>query len=184
MDEMDEYQEITKKKTKLSEPTKLENFEGVLSPHGNIPTKYCIYCDKYVGLEYFLLTSSHNNLSNSNQNPNPNPNTLDYCIHCWAWLNSSDFKLETGLYIGGLNQEMVLTKLKIVYPIHKLIKCTNASCLFNQIDKLNNENKLNNKFISILKIPLEIPLEKTENKIYKIKNKCCDINFKKSYIII
>jgi len=134
-------------------------------------SKLCQYCDKFVDKKYFIPLYATNN----NQ-------TLDYCMHCWGWLNFNDVKLTDGIYFGNLNQNIVFDYIKNSIEPHKKIACTNQNCIFNEYEKLEKSNKLNIIFCKEIKennnTNKNIP---KENKIY---SRDININWEKSSISI
>lgn len=131
-------------------------------------SKLCVYCDNYIDIKYFIKTS--------------NNKTMDYCIHCWGWLNSNDINLQEGLYMGEFNQDIVFEHIKKTMPIHKTINCINNQCIFSIIEKLENTKKLNKIFW--LKEDLE-KLEKSNKYLEnKISHRDVKFNWTKSTISI
>ena len=127
--------------------------------------KYCTYCDKYHGKEFYMQK-------------------LDYCIHCWAWFNMNEINLETGKYTGDTSFDVVKTFIKKVYPVHLKEHCSNKECIFNKITELSKNNKLNIIFSDLL---FEKSVKQEDQVVsvnINIKNHKLNINFDKSEISI
>ena len=148
-----------------------EKFAGSINIIPN--SKPCIYCDKYVDKEYFLSKSDKKSTD-----------ILDYCLHCWAWLNFNDVNLEYGVYFGNLNQKMVIEEINKNQNIHKLINCTNPNCLFNEIEKKSKEKKLDVIFCKVIEKKPNKSTKKIKDRMYNITSKNLKINYSKSFIII
>ena len=125
--------------------------------------KHCTYCDKYHGNEFFMQ--------------------LDYCIHCWGWLNMQEINLETGKYTGTISFDTVKSFIKKVYPIHLKANCTNKECVFNKITELAKNNKLNIVFTDLI-FEKTVKKEEVVSVNINIKNHKLNINFDKSEISI
>jgi len=128
--------------------------------------KKCIYCEKYHPNEYFM-------------------EEIDYCIHCWAWLNSNDYDIEQGIYKGDIPFKSVKTMIKKIYPIHKESTCK-IECIFDKIKKSIISNTLHSSLIELLELNKTTQIEsKTDIKINKKKIINMDnVNYEKSYISI
>ena len=111
--------------------------------------KQCIYCQKYHPEKMYL-------------------NDINYCGHCWGWLNSNQIDLTSGKYLGDKTIEEIHNFLKLTYPLHSL-KCVNEECIYNKINTLNKSNKLHNTLCVCLGFEkIEVKEEKKEY-IYNIK---------------
>ena len=132
--------------------------------------KYCTYCDKYHGREFFMQ--------------------IDYCIHCWAWLNAQEINLETGKYTGSISFDTIKTFIKKVYPIHLKGNCSNKECIFNKITEFAKNNKLNIIFSELLFNKQKIQLlgglhpDKIVQVDINLKTHKLNINFTESEINI
>lgn len=124
--------------------------------------KYCDYCEKFHGLEYFLENNT-------------------YCIHCWGWLNGYDIDLEKGTYVGTARYDSFKNMLKKVYPIHLDSNCTNHDCTFLKITKYAEAQILHKNFIDLLELNKS---SKQQTININFKNRNLNINFKDSYIIL
>lgn len=110
----------------------------------------CFYCTKY------HPKSMH--ISN-----------LDYCGHCWAWLNSSQIDLENGKYTGDISIGEVMEFIKTTYPLHSK-NCSNNECIYNKINLLSKINKLHDSYcISLGFIKKETITINNSNKNYNYK---------------
>lgn len=150
---------------------KNEETKKFIGSYEQVPnSKLCQYCDKFIDKNYFIPLYALNN----NQ-------TLDYCMHCWGWLNFNDVKLTEGLYFGNLNQNIVFDYIKKSIEPHKKIGCTNQNCIFNEYEKLEKSNKLNIIFCKEIK---ENNINKNISKENKIYTRDININWEKSSISI
>jgi hypothetical protein len=129
--------------------------------------KYCSFCEKYHSRYYFMYN-------------NKESKTLNYCLHCWCWLNNYEINMETGNYMGNINIDILYEKIKKAYNLHKHINCTNNECIINEANRLYNKKKLHNIFIKLFE------LKEYDNikKMYKINSKNININYKTSFIEI
>ena len=127
--------------------------------------KYCTYCDKFHGNEFYMPK-------------------LDYCIHCWAWFNMNEINLETGKYTGNISFDTVKAFIKKVYPVHLKLICTNKECIFNKITELAKNNKLNIIFSDLLFEKTVKQEEQVVSVNINMKNHKLNINFDKSEINI
>jgi hypothetical protein len=122
----------------------------------------CMYCEKFHHNDYYV-------------------SGMEYCIHCWAWLNGHEYDIESGVY-GGIHSQNDINKLiKKVYPVHCVSKCVNEECLFNKIVKYSEIKLLNNSLVELLELN-----KKTELKAvsFNYKNKNLNVNFDESYIVL
>ena len=104
--------------------------------------KQCYYCQKYHPKNMHL-------------------DKLEYCGHCWAWLNSNQIDLTNGKYSGDKSMKEILNFLKLTYPLHSTL-CNNVECIYNKIHYLiSNELGFKNE--------IKENKENKENKMYKIK---------------
>jgi hypothetical protein len=162
--------ELNSQMSKENISEKKKYFEGSLSnKNGWIK---CFYCDKY-----------H---PNSMHLPG-----IDYCGHCWGWLNSEQLKLTEGIYTGDINIIEIKNFLKLTYPLHSNT-CINSECIYNKITTHKNNGTLHYDFsielgfIKKEKITNNSDLNKTQiNSQYKINKKGnLRINFNASSISI
>lgn len=97
--------------------------EFVGSINGKAGWKKCLYCDRF--------------------HPNAMHLTgMEYCGHCWGWLNSHQFDLEKGIYQGQNPISEIKNYLKETFKLHDPTKCTNVECIYNKILNLEKNKKL------------------------------------------
>ena len=122
----------------------------------------CIYCEKFHHNDFF-------------------PKDVGYCIHCWGWLNTHEYDIENGIYVGNHVLDSISFVLKKAYPIHQEIKCTNHDCIFDKIKKYNEIKKLHLSLMELLELnkkPKQIAIS------FNNKNKELDVDYEKSYIVM
>jgi hypothetical protein len=155
---------------------KVQEFIGVI---GNKPGWInCMYCDR-----------SHP--------PSMHLPGIEYCIHCWAWLNINQLDLEKGTYNGLNSISDVKNILKETFKLHDPTKCTNADCAYNMIIKFEKDKKLHYDFCVELGFKVEVkqnPINQSNstnstnpsnNQGFKLGNKYNSrINYKLSHITI
>jgi hypothetical protein len=124
--------------------------------------KNCIYCEKYHHNDYYIPG-------------------INYCIHCWAWLNSYEYDIENGKYNGLSSIEDINKMIKKVYPVHIETNCKNSDCLFDKIKKHADAKTLHLSLIELLELNKK---PKQEVNCFNYKNKNLNINFEESFIII
>ena len=143
-----------------------KNFYGSIkyNPYSNHIK--CIFCDRFYPSNMYLKDT-------------------DYCAHCWAWLNNEQFNLYDGIYKGDNTFNEIIDFLKLTFPLHTTL-CSNSDCIYNKINNLMKENKLNKKFYILFNDCKNNKITKKEIKEYKlIKPRCeLNINYKLSSIII
>lgn len=125
----------------------------------------CEYCDMYHPKEYYVKD-------------------MEYCIHCWAWMNSSQYNLEMGIYEGMHSQNDINELLKKTYKIHLETKCMNMECLYNKIKNNYEKKTLHKNLIEILELNKENKKNKQEAIMFNYKNRNLDVNYDESYIEI
>jgi hypothetical protein len=124
--------------------------------------KNCMYCEKAHHKDYFIPG-------------------IEYCVHCWAWLNGHEYDIESGFYGGMTAVEDVNKTIKKVYPIHLESNCTNTECLFNKIKKFSEVKLLHTSLVNLLELnkkPQQVAV------CFNYKNKNLDVNFDESYIVV
>jgi len=124
--------------------------------------KQCIYCVKYHHIDYYISNA-------------------DYCIHCWAWLNSHEYDIEQGIYNGTYEKEEIDKAIKKVYKIHLKTECKMQDCFFNKIKKYIEINLLHKSLIELLELNKKPKLRAVS---FNYKNKNLDVNYEESYIVI
>ena len=151
-----EVSEIEKNKLMGINQTDINNQESKNS------WKNCMYCEKYHTKEYYV------------------PN-MNYCFHCWAWLNSHEYDIQTGVYFGDVSIEDIKNILKKAYPVHLETNCTNDECIFNKIKKHAEMKTLHMSLVDLLELNKKPKLEALH---FNYKNKNLNVNFAESYIVI
>lgn len=124
--------------------------------------KNCMYCEKFHHKDYFIPG-------------------IEYCIHCWAWLNAHEYDIESGFYGGNSPIEDINKSIKKVYPVHLESKCTNEECIFNKIKKYSEIKLLHTSLLDLLE------LNKKSQQVavcFNYRNKNLNVNFDESYIVI
>ena len=124
--------------------------------------KNCLYCEKFHHRDYYIVG-------------------LEYCIHCWGWLNAHEYDVETGVYSGIINIEDIKKAIKKSYPVHLESDCKNADCIFNKIKKCSDSKILHtslNELLELNKKPIQSAV------CFNYKNKNLNVNFEDSYIVI
>lgn len=127
--------------------------------------KKCFYCEKMHHKDYYI-------------------NTMNYCVHCWAWLNYYDYDLITDKYRGiSTSQEMdeIKKTIKRVYKVHLQANCKNNECIFNKIKQLAENKTLHINLVNLLELNEKIEIKPTK---INSKNKNLNIDYDKSYIMI
>jgi len=124
--------------------------------------KFCMYCEKFHHNDYFI-------------------SGMEYCVHCWGWLNSHEYDIESGFYGGMISIEDIHKTIKKVYPIHCESKCTNEECIFTKIKKFSEIKLLHTSLIELL----ELNKKPQQDAVYfNYKNKNLNVNFDESYIVV
>jgi len=96
------------------------------------------------------------------------------CPHCWGFCFSSQIDLEKFTYNGTIPSDNLKNFIKKTWLIHPKT-CLNNECVYFKINKLFNENKLNNKIKELLEL---IEVDKQE------KSKSYNLNYKKRDVSI
>jgi hypothetical protein len=124
--------------------------------------KNCIYCEKFHHNDYYITG-------------------MDYCIHCWAWLNAYEYDIKKGIYTGISSMEDIKNSIKKTYPIHLETNCKNSDCIFNKIKNFADLKMLHSSLAELLELN-----KKPEQKAicFNYKNKNLNVNFEQSYIVI
>lgn len=134
----------------------------------------CLYCDRFHPLTMYLKG-------------------MEYCGHCWAWLNSNQLDLEKGIYKGPNPLSEIKNYLKETFKLHDPIKCTNVECIYNKIVNFEKNKKLHIDFcIELGYVKKQEPSNKIETNNSSInksnfninKKSSKRINYKLSYITI
>ena len=147
---------------------KKKEFDG--SNNSKPKWSQCFYCTKY-------------------HPPSMHLPDMNYCGHCWGWLNSDQLKLTDGIYNGPNTIDEVKTFLKLTYPLHATT-CVNVTCVYNKIKQSAEAKTLHLDFCILLGFQIENEKktvnEKNNNTEYVIKKnkRYTKINYKLSSITI
>lgn len=133
----------------------------------------CMYCDRY-------------------HPPSMHLPGIEYCGHCWAWLNSNQLNLEKCTYNGPINITDIKKYLGLTFKLHDPNKCTNKECIYNKINTFEKANKLHKDFCVELGFKVEpettsasVPETNTQKAQFKLNKKSnMRINYKQSYVTI
>jgi alkyl hydroperoxide reductase subunit AhpF len=124
--------------------------------------KQCMYCDKFHHKDYYV-------------------SGMEYCVHCWAWLNGHEYDIESGVYGGMHLQDDINKVIKRVYPIHHGANCKNDECVFNKIKKYSEIKLLHQSLVELLELnkkPQQVAVS------FNYKNKILNVNLDESFIVI
>ena len=124
--------------------------------------KQCVYCDKFHHKDYYVLG-------------------MEYCVHCWAWLNGHEYDIESGVYVGLHSQNDINNTIKKVYQVHCEAKCVNDECVFNKIKKDAEIKLLHQSLVELLELnkkPQQVAV------CFNYKNKILNVDFEESYIVV
>ena len=125
--------------------------------------KYCEYCEKRHGVEYFYDKSN-------------------YCVLCWSWLNSSELDLESGEYIGSVDYKAVKDMLVKTYPLFVKSNDSNPNSIYHKINSFKEAGILHESFRKLLGFEIEKP--KIQEFIINSKERKLNINFDKTVLHI
>jgi thioredoxin reductase len=124
--------------------------------------KNCVYCEKFHHADYFVTG-------------------MNYCVHCWAWLNGHEYDIVSGVYSGVHSQNDVNKTIKKVYSVHNASKCVNELCLFNKIKQYAENKILHSSLVEMFELnkkPKQMAI------CFNHKNKYLNVDFEESYIVI
>lgn len=160
-DDVEEDVEVEEDENKLNQipNEKIQEFVGVINNKPN--WNKCMYCDRY-------------------HPPTMHLPGMEYCIHCWAWLNTNQLDLEHGTYTGLNSITDVKTYLKNTFKLHDPTKCVNEDCIYNKIIKFEKDKKLHMSLCVELGFVVEAkPLNaKQVNQVNKVNQTNAPNNFK------
>lgn len=148
--------------------------EFIGSINGKVGWIKCLYCDRH-------------------HPPSMHLTGMEYCGHCWAWLNSTQLDLEKGTYMGQNPISEIKNYLKETFKLHDPTKCVTVECVYNKIINFEKNKKLHMDFcveLGFVKKPNPSTMnEKTDNSTNKLnynvnKKLSKRINYKLSHITI
>lgn len=124
----------------------------------------CVYCAKYHPKTLHL-------------------SDLDYCAHCWGWLNYGQFNLNKGTYDGqGVHTwDEIKLFLNLTYELHPA-NCEAPDCIYKKIEELIHSKNLHPIFMNVLDIKEIIPIVKPSQISNRLSN--INVDFKLSSITI
>ncbi len=154
---------------KICDDAELDKFLGLyeedvkLKKYSKNEWKFCDYCEKRHGKEYFL-------------------NNISYCFLCWSWLNVNDIDLETGEYIGDNNYDNIKELLVKTYQMYDKVKEKNPSSIYLKINSYKEAGILHSNIKKILGLEKENKIQQ-EYLIYN-KSRKLNINYEKNILEI
>jgi len=170
-----DYEEENKNGNNINNGIQNEKvIEFIGSINGKAGWIKCLYCDKYHP-HYMHITG------------------MEYCGHCWAWLNSNQLDLEKGIYSGQNPISEIKNYLRETFKLHDSTKCVNIECVYNKILNFDKNKKLHIDFcveLGFIKPSEHSTINKTSDNLtdksnYNINRKLSTrINYKLSHITI
>jgi hypothetical protein len=125
--------------------------------------KFCDYCEKRHGAEYFFDKSN-------------------YCVLCWSWLNTAELDLETGEYLGSIDYKTVKDMLVKTYPLFVKSNHSNPNSIYHKINTFKEAGKLHESIIKLLGFEKEKPV--AQEFIINNKERKLNINYEKTILYI
>jgi hypothetical protein len=125
--------------------------------------KYCDYCEKRHGVEYFYEKNN-------------------YCVLCWSWLNTAELDLENGEYLGSVDYKIVKDMLVKTYPLFIKSNHSNPNSIYHKINTFKEAGILHESFRKLLGFEVEKP--KIQEFIINSKERKLNINYEKTVIYI
>jgi len=125
--------------------------------------KFCDYCEKRHGVEYFYDKSN-------------------YCVLCWSWLNAAELDLENGEYLGTIDYKVVKDMLVKTYPLFIKSNNSNPNSIYHKINAYKEAGILHESFRKLL--GFEIEKSKIQEFIINTKERKLNINYEKTIIYI
>jgi hypothetical protein len=125
--------------------------------------KFCDYCEKRHGVEYFYDKSN-------------------YCVLCWSWLNAAELDLENGEYLGTVDYKVVKDMLVKTYPLFIKSNNSNPNSIYHKINAYKEAGILHESFRKLL--GFEIEKSKIQEFIINTKERKLNINYEKTIIYI
>jgi hypothetical protein len=125
--------------------------------------KFCDYCEKRHGMEYFYDKSN-------------------YCVLCWSWLNAAELDLESGEYMGTIDYKIVKDMLVKTYPLFVKSNQSNPNSIYHKINSYKDAGILHESFRKLLGFEVEKP--KIQEFIINTKERKLNINYEKTVLHI
>jgi len=125
--------------------------------------KFCDYCEKRHGIEYFYDKSN-------------------YCVLCWSWLNAAELDLENGEYLGSIEYKLVKDMLVKTYPLFVKSNHSNPNSIYHKINSFKEAGILHESFRKLLGFETEKP--KIQEFIINSKERKLNINYDKTVLHI
>jgi hypothetical protein len=163
--------EFINKKNKVEEPaTEIDKFIGLYEDDPKYKNrqkeslwKFCDYCEKRHGMEYFYDKSN-------------------YCVLCWSWLNAAELDLESGEYLGSSDYKIVKDMLVKTYPLFVKSNYSNPNSIYHKINAYTEAGILHESFRKLLGFEIEKP--KIQEFIINSKERKLNINYEKTILHI
>jgi hypothetical protein len=125
--------------------------------------KFCDYCEKRHGIEYFFEKSN-------------------YCVLCWSWLNTAELDLETGEYLGSIDYKIVKDMLVKTYPLFVKSRHSNPNSIYHKINAYKEAGILHESFKKLL--GFEVEKSKIQEFIINSNERKLNINYEKTVLYI
>jgi hypothetical protein len=125
--------------------------------------KFCDYCEKRHGVEYFYDKSN-------------------YCVLCWSWLNAAELDLESGEYLGSVDYKIVKDMLVKTYPLFVKSNHSNPNSIYHKINSYKEAGILHESFRKLLGFVVEKP--KMQEFIINLNERKLNINYEKTILYI
>jgi len=125
--------------------------------------KFCDYCEKRHGVEYFYDKSN-------------------YCVLCWSWLNAAELDLENGEYVGTIDYKIVKDMLAKTYPLFVKSNHSNPNSIYHKINAYKEAGILHESIKKLLGFEVEKP--KIQEFIINSKERKLNINYEKTVLYI
>ena len=125
--------------------------------------RFCDYCEKRHGIEYFFEKNN-------------------YCVLCWSWLNTAELDLESGEYLGTIDFKSVKDMLVKTYPLFEKSNHSNPNSIYHKINSYKEAGILHESFKKLLGFEVEKP--KIQEFVINTKERRLNINYEKTIIYI
>jgi len=159
-----------KNNDKVEEITEIDKFIGLYEDDLKYKNrqksslwKFCDYCEKRHGMEYFYDKSN-------------------YCVLCWSWLNAAELDLESGEYMGTIDYKIVKDMLVKTYPLFLKSNQSNPNSIYHKINSYTEAGILHESFRKLLGFEVEKP--KIQEFIINTKERKLNINYEKTILYI